>query len=149
MIKIRSYQKKDKIRLQELLSLNTPQFFAHEEAEQFSQFLENEIEDYFVVEMEDCIVGAGGINYWPAQQTARFSWDFIHPEYQRRGIGKWLINHRIAEIKKHAFIKMIEVRTSQLVFPFYEKAGFCIIKTQRDFWAPGFDLVHLQLNLSS
>lgn len=148
MIKIRSYKKEDKVPLQDLLSRNIPKYFAHEEAEQFTQYLENEIEDYFVVEMKGNIVGAGGINYIPTQQMARLSWDFIHPDYHRQGIGKWLVNHRIAQIKKYPEIKKVEVRTSQLAFSFYEKAGFVITQTKKNFWAPGFDLVHLHLALS-
>jgi hypothetical protein len=37
------------------------------------------------------------------------------------------------------------VRTTQLVYPFYQKLGFEIRKSEPDFWAPGFDLVEMEL----
>ncbi len=51
-ITIRVYSKTDKPCVLELLKLNTPQYFSEEEEQDFVFFLENEIEQYFVVQKD-------------------------------------------------------------------------------------------------
>jgi len=141
---IRPYHKSDKSQLLALLNLNIPRFFAPSEVADFADYLENHVEQYFVVELEGNIVGCGGINYFPEAATARISWDIIHPHYQGKGMGRALMLHRINEIKKDPAIQTILVRTTQLVYPFYEKLGFVLEKTEKNFWAPGFDLYQMK-----
>lgn len=147
-IKIRPYKDTDKEKLLHLIRLNTPQYFDPTEENDFSTYLDDELETYFVVEDEGEIIGCGGINYFPDEHTARISWDMIHPESQGRGVGKKLTLHRIEEIKKQKDIRTIVVRTTQLVYPFYEKAGFKLEKIEKDFWAPGYDLYLLKIELN-
>ncbi|GAA0194799.1 GNAT family N-acetyltransferase [Fulvivirga kasyanovii] len=147
-INIRPYKEADKEKLLHLIRLNTPQYFDPAEEGDFSDYLDNELETYFVVEDNGQIIGCGGINYFPEEHTARISWDMIHPEAQGKGVGKRLTLHRIEEIKKRKDIKTIVVRTTQLVYPFYEKAGFTLEKTEPDFWAPGYDLYLLKIVLN-
>lgn len=45
---IRAYRKEDQSDIIELLRLNTPLFFHDSEKKELQQYLENEIEDYFV-----------------------------------------------------------------------------------------------------
>ena len=97
---IRSYKSEDKKKIIDLLDLNIPKSFAPSEAEDFIEYLDQHLEDYFVVEENGEIIGAGGINYFPAKNAARISWDFMHPDFQGRGIGKRLLLHRIEFIKK-------------------------------------------------
>ncbi|UII29714.1 GNAT family N-acetyltransferase [Fulvivirga ulvae] len=146
-IKIRRYKEVDKEKLLHLIRLNTPQYFDPKEESDFSTYLDDELETYFVVEDKEEIIGCGGINYFPDEHTARISWDMIHPEAQGRGVGKKLTLHRIDEIKKRKDIRTIVVRTTQLVYSFYEKAGFTLEKTERDFWAPGYDLYQMKIEL--
>lgn len=146
---IRPYHAQDKQQLLALLSLNTPRFFAPSEAADFADYLNSHVEGYFIVEAAEQIVGCGGINYFPEEATARLSWDIIHPDYQAQGIGRELTFYRIREIKKNPTIKMILVRTTQLVYRFYEKMGFTLEKTEKDFWAPGFDLYQMKMQLTN
>ena len=37
------------------------------------------------------------------------------------------------------------LRTTQLAFQFYEKMGFELDKTKKDFWAKGFDLYQMKM----
>lgn len=144
-LKIRPYKPSDKKDVIKLLKLNTPNFFAPSEEDDLIEFLDKEIEDYFVVEENHEIIAAGGINYFPEEKTARISWDMIKPDQQGKGIGKKLTEHRMNHLKKNNTVDLIIVRTTQLVYKFYEKMGFQLTKVEKDFWAEGFDLYQMEL----
>jgi N-acetylglutamate synthase-like GNAT family acetyltransferase len=136
---IRPYKPQDKTTVLDLLRSNTPEFFAPAEEQEFIHYLDNEVEDYFVVEQENKTIGAGGINYFENERTARISWDIIDPNMQGKGVGKQLTQHRINYIKNKN-IDIIVVRTSQMTYEFYEKMGFKLSEVAKDYWAEGFDL---------
>ncbi|WP_018478365.1 GNAT family N-acetyltransferase [Pontibacter roseus] len=144
---IRPYTKQDKEELLYLLRLNTPQYFAPAEEADFLLYLDQHLEHYFVVEDGDKVIGCGGINYFPEAGLARISWDIIHPAHQGKGIGRQLLAHRIDVVRSNPTIRLLQVRTTQLVYPFYEKMGFALEKVEKDFWAEGFDLYKMHLPL--
>ena len=144
---IRPYTSKDKQELLALLKLNIPKYFAAAEESDFREYLEQHVEDYYVYETDGQILASGGINYFPDAGQARISWDIVHPDFQGRGIGKKLTQHRIDRIKSNPTINLIMVRTTQLVYPFYEKMGFVLEKIEKDFWAEGFDLYQMIMPL--
>ena len=146
---IRAYLTSDKSAVIKLLQLNTPEYFDPSEVVEFTDYLDKKREDYFVVLRKSKIVGAGGINYIPDENTARISWDMIHPEYQGQGVGKELIQYRIGLIKASSKnIELIVVRTTQLTYKFYQKMGFVLDKIEKDFWAKDFDLYQMMLNIN-
>lgn len=146
---IREYSTSDKPKVIKLLQLNTPEYFDPSEDVELIDYLDNNREDYFVVLRKSKIVGAGGINYFPDKNTARISWDMIHPEYQGKGVGKELIQYRISLIKASSKkIELIIVRTSQLTYKFYEKMGFVLEKIEKDFWAKDFDLYQMIMKIN-
>lgn len=143
---IREYSNKDKPKVIELLRKNTPEYFDISEENDFENYLENEVEDYYVFEENSEIIGAGGINYFTEQKLARISWDVIDPKSQGNGIGKKLTQYRINHLNNNSNIEFIIVRTTQLVFKFYEKMGFELEKVEKDFWAKDFDLYQMKMN---
>ncbi len=142
---IRRYTKNDKPKLIELLRQNTPQYFAVSEESDFENYLDKEVEDYFVYEEKSQIIGAGGINYFLSEKLARISWDIIDPKSQGKGIGKQLAQFRINHLKKNPEIEIISVRTSQFAYKFYEKMGFELEKVEKDFWAKNFHLYQMKM----
>ena len=144
---IRAYSNNDKKDLLAILKLNTPQYFDESEANDFVEYLDKEVEDYFVLEDNRKIIGSGGINYFVEDMIARISWDIVHPEFQGKGIGKKLLLHRIEHIKKNKSINFIIVRTSQMAYKFYQKVGFEVEKIEKDYWAEGFDLYLMKLEI--
>lgn len=42
-------------------------------------------------------------------------------------------------------IKFIVVRTTQLVYGFYEKRSFKLEKVEKDYWAKNYDFYQMQL----
>ncbi len=142
---IRPYKNSDKNNVLHLLRLNTPQYFGASEEADFVEYLDDLLEDYFVLEENGKMIGCGGINYFPKEKTARISWDMIHPNSQGKGVGRKLTEFRINLIKENPLIEKIVVRTSQLAFKFYEKNGFKLMKIEKDYWAKGFDLYLMEM----
>ena len=144
---IRPYTEIDQNRILAIFQLNTPEFFSREEESDLIQYLKSETEDYFVIEDEGQVIGCGGINYENDFTMGVISWDIIHPEYQGKGVGVQLLKHRLDLLKSNTSIQKIIVRTSQIVFRFYEKAGFELKEVKTDYWAKGFDLYHMEIEL--
>ena len=143
-LKIRTYKSNDKPMLLEILKLNVPKYFAESEVDDLEDYLENKLEKYFVAEIEDKIIGAGGINFDENNKTGKISWDFIDPKFQGKGVGEKLLKHRIQILKSMNNVEKITVRTSQLAYKFYEKNGFTLKEIIKDYWAKGFDLYDMK-----
>lgn len=141
---IRAYTPADKQQIIQLLQLNTPTYFSPEEEKDLIHYLNNEIELYYVIEIEQQVVGCGGINFSEDKKTGIISWDILHPEFQGKSLGRSLLNYRIEQLKKSEGIQKITVRTSQLVYPFYEKGGFKLNEIVKDYWAKGYDLYRME-----
>lgn len=146
---IREYAGSDKNRILELLRLNTPEFFSPNEEKDLSYYLDNEADNYFVLVMEGKIVGCGGFNLTEDGKTAKISWDIFDQGYQGKGLGSALTRFRIEKIKENKQVKTLSVRTSQLVYPFYEKFGLRLREVVKDFWDEGFDLYQLDCDIES
>jgi len=140
--KIREYSSKDKLELLRLLKLNVPKYFAESEINDLNEYLEYKIESYFVIETENEIIGAGGINFDKEHEGAKLSWDFVHPEFQGKRAGQQLLKHRIGLLKSME-ITNISVRTSQFAYTFYEKNRFVLRNKVKDYWDTGFDLYEM------
>lgn len=144
---IRPYKPSDKTSLIKLIRLNTPKYFAPSEEDWFSDFLDKEVEDYFVIENNNNIVGCGGVNYEKGENIAVLSWGMIHPNHHKQGLGSFLTKHRINHVKTVCSAKRIIVRTSQHTYGFYLKMGFTLTKTKENHWGPGLDLYYMEMSL--
>lgn len=98
-VTIREYMPENKEAVMDLIRLNTPAYFAPEEEEDFSRYLDNERELYYVLLWDGKIVGCGGINLADHQTTGRISWDIFHPQYQGRSLGTRLMQYRIEKLE--------------------------------------------------
>ncbi|MET0759262.1 MAG: GNAT family N-acetyltransferase [Flavobacterium sp.] len=141
---IREYFDQDKTAVLNLLKLNTPDYFSPEEEKDLIYYLDHEIEYYFVLESDDTIVGSGGFNFSGDETNGKISWDIFHPDYQLQSLGSRLLKYRIEKLKEFKNLKTITVRTSQLVYKFYEKHGFKLIKIVEDYWAKDFHLYKME-----
>jgi N-acetylglutamate synthase-like GNAT family acetyltransferase len=141
---IRRYSKNDKLEVLQLLDLNIPYYFAPAEKTDFQNYLETEIELYYVLTFENKIIGCGGINFEDEKKTGIISWDIIHPEFQGKKFGKALLQYRISVLKSLENVTKIIVRTSQMTFLFYQKQGFQLLEVKPNYWAKGFDLYFME-----
>ena len=71
-MQIRHFQTSHAPRLLELLRLNTPEYFSVSEENDFIYYLENEIEQYFVLLVDNEILGCGGFNLSEDKKKAAF-----------------------------------------------------------------------------
>ena len=141
---IRPYNNSDKEALLRILKLNTPKYFSPEEEADLVYYLDNEIEYYYVLEINNQVVGGGGINFTDDKMTGKISWDLISPDFQGKSLGSALLNYRIEKLKEFKDVQQIIVRTSQLVYKFYEKLGFTLFEIVEDYWAKGFHLYNMK-----
>jgi N-acetylglutamate synthase-like GNAT family acetyltransferase len=144
---IRRYETKDKSILIDLLRINTPKYFGIEEEIDFLQYLESEIESYFIIEKNQQIVGCGGINLNLEKHFGIISWGMIHPDFFGQKLGSQLLEYRISFLKNNYNLQKIIVRTSQLVFPFYQKHGFELKEIHPGFWSKGIDMYLMEMEL--
>jgi len=142
---IHLYRPEYKEALLQLLKLNTPKYFAESEKADYNNYLDHEVESYFVIKHKSGILGAGGINYFEHERLARISWDIVHPEWQGTGIGRHLVSYRMEVLSKRTDLHKVVVRTSQLTYEFYEKMGFELEMIQEHYWAPDLHLYQMSM----
>jgi GNAT superfamily N-acetyltransferase len=105
------------------------------------------IEDgtYYVVEAEDRTVACGG---WsrrrtlfggdqysnrsddrldPGTEAARIRAFFVHPDWARRGIGRWILQECERTARAEGF-RRLELMATLPGIPFYERDGFTILE---------------------
>ena len=143
-ITIREYKSIDKSTVINLIKLNTPKYFAPEEENDFSNYLDNERELYYVLLFNEKIVGCGGINFAENKTIGKISWDILHPEYQGKSLGTRLLEYIIEKLESIKSVQKITVRTSQVAYQFYEKQGFELKEIKKDYWAKGFDMYKME-----
>ena len=143
---IRKYKEEDKHALVNIMQNNIPKYFAETELSDYKEYLEEEIEEYFIASMDNRIIAAGGINYDRPRQLAKISWDIVDVPFHHQGIGSLLLEHRFQVISNKKDIKSIIVRTSQHAFGFYEKKGFKLLERHKDYWAKGFDMYKMSIS---
>ncbi len=148
-VQIQVYQAGYEEGVMALFRMLAPEFFHPEEEKDLRYYLRNELEDYYVVTGKaGTPLAAGGITYEPGEVgEACLSWDLVHPDYQGNGLGTQLVRHRLQRIREKKNRSKIRVRTSQLARGFYGRMGFVVQERVSNFWAPGYDLVNITMDL--
>lgn len=137
---IRPYKISDKKQLFEIFELNTPKYFDPKEINDFESYLQQHSDTYFTIEYENKIVGGIGYYVKESDKSGRITWIFLHPNYTGYGLGKKAVEHCLAILTLNATLEKLVVTTSQLTFEFFEKFGYQLLKTEKDFWGEGLDL---------
>jgi len=144
-IQIRPYHSTDKNALLHIFRDNIPKYFDPKEIHDFENYLETESETYHTIELGNKIVGGIGAVVNEARSTGSIAWIFFDPEHTGKGLGKFAVDYCITELKKNPAVKKLTVRTSQLVYVFFEKFGFKLIRTEKDYWGDGLDLYEMEV----
>ena len=123
----------------EIFKSNIPKFFHHTELNEFINFLKHPDIEYFILEDNGVIVGAGGIGL-NEDQSVSLCWGMIDKRKQSNRFGEFLLLERIKLINNKFPKHKIISNTSQLTEQFFEKYGFITIQSDEDYWAPGIHL---------
>jgi len=142
---IRSYTPSDYESAIRLLKANTPHYFHPDEEVDFRNYLAGELDDYYVLLIDQKVVGVAGLNYNHADELAVFAWAMVHPAMHGQGLGRRLVAHRLAHLAASVPHYRVQVRTSQHTYGFYEKMGFTLQNIVKDYWAPDMHLYDMIL----
>lgn len=102
-------------------------------------------ENYYVVEMDCEVVGAGGIAI-NDDDTVSLCWGMIRNDKLGTGLGKRLTEFRILRSREKFGDLPIVASTSQHTQEFYEKFGFRLAKQTPDGFGPGIDICKMRLD---
>lgn len=141
------YQTSNKEALLDIFRLHVPNYFDASEEKEFSSYLELKANTYFCMFENETLVGGVGYEFKEEDQSGRINWIFIHPTYNGKGLGKKAVDHCLTILRKDARVRVLIVRTSQLVYPFFEKLGYALTKTEKNYWAKGFDLYQMEKSI--
>jgi len=78
-VAVRAYIAQDKDAVLTLLRLNTPKYFSPVEEKDLVYYLDHEIEYYFVIELNNMVIGCGGINFSGDPAHGKISWIYCTP----------------------------------------------------------------------
>ncbi|EZH73981.1 hypothetical protein ATO12_13955 [Aquimarina atlantica] len=137
------YREEQLPELKNIFFLNVPEYFAEKEWEDLTGYLKTHGKTYFVVKKENKVIGCGGYHK-SDDTTARLSWDFIHPDFKGKGIGRKMILHCLEEIEKNVDIHNIEVWTSQHAYQFYAKFGLKTYHIEEHYWGKDLHLYKMK-----
>lgn len=148
-MKIRKYQNGDLDAVVDIFRSNIPKYFTEIEEPGLYEFLGSErIEDYYVVEIDDRIVGAGGIAYDDIDEpTVSLCWGMVHKDLLGTGIGKELTRFRVELSRNQYPDHPLTIGTSQHTAGFYEKFGFRTVEHTPDGYGPGIDMCRMRCDV--
>ena len=127
---------------------NIPKYFTEHEVNQYKEWLDylegispdlypGEENRYFVVLMNQQVIGCGGFGYNPATHKAILAWGLVHNDHHKQSVGSALLNHRLNQIGELFPEATILLDTTQHAYPFFERHGFVVEKITNDAYAPG------------
>ena len=147
-ITIRDYRPGDRDACLGIFDGNVPRFFVPAERAEFATFLDDLPGPYLVIEdARGRVIGCGGYALAPDRRSADICWDMIRPERLGTGLGRRLLEARLARLRADPRVETVALNTSQLTRGFYERFGFTTERVVPDGYAPGLDRCDMRLDL--
>lgn len=143
---IRKYTSDDLDAIVAIFRSNIPKYFTPEEEPGLHDFVSKFPDEYYVVELDGEIVGAGGIAFNDlTPPTVSLCWGMVRKDHLGTGLGKVLTEFRI-ELSKEKYPGIaMTIGTSQHTEGFYEKFGFRTTERNIDGFGPGIDECKMRL----
>jgi GNAT superfamily N-acetyltransferase len=143
---MRPYALADRHACLQAFDSNVPRYFAPHERDEFDRFLAAPDAEYFVLEDQaGAIVGCGGYYVNRESGEAGLVWGMVVRTHHGMGIGRKLLDYRLARLRTDPDVRMVILETSQHSAGFFAKAGFLIEHIIPDGFAPGLDQVKMRL----
>lgn len=135
----------------DLFDSNTPRFFAPDERRDFIAFVEDLPGPYFM--LEDAAgqpLGCGGFGRAEGDASvAVLCWGMVRQDRHKRGLGTLLLTERLQRIAADPSYRKVAIDTSQHSCGFFARFGFVEIRRVPDGFAPGMDIVDMELDLAA
>lgn len=147
---IREYIPADEAACRRIFKSNIPKYFAIEEEEKLSNWLQalntNTLPyssaqsiHFYVLEDEGYVIGAAGFYLVKDANNAQLNWGMVDSHYHKKGLGKLLFDYRVKKIKEIAPGKQVTLWTSQYTYKFFEKMGMKTESVTPNGFGYGFD----------
>ena len=146
-MRIKSYNSEDLDAVVSIFRSNIPKYFGPEEEPGLYSFMDERAEDYYVVEVDGEVVGAGGIalNDDIDPQTVSLCWGMVRQDHLGTELGKALTEFRIDLARRKYPGLAITIGTSQHTEGFYQKFGFVTVEHKPDGYGVGIDMCRMRL----
>ncbi|MEP7149096.1 MAG: GNAT family N-acetyltransferase [Acidobacteriota bacterium] len=142
-MKLRRYRTDDLDAVIDIFRSNIPKYFGPAEEPGLRDFLTNVSADYFVAEIDDEIIGAGGLALNP-DKTVSLCWGMISSDHLGKGLGRELTEFRIQKASESYGNLPLVISTSQHTQGFYEKFGFRLVEHKPDGFGSGIDICKMR-----
>lgn len=100
---------------------------------------------FYVVVDGDDVIGCGG--WFLDGDVAALNWGIVRGTLHRKGVGRFLLEARLASIRADGRARTVRVRTSRPVQGFFERAGFTVARDGVNGLVDEFPLVELTASL--
>ncbi|MGF1711802.1 GNAT family N-acetyltransferase [Vibrio kagoshimensis] len=144
-IEFKPFEPSDRDACLQIFDENCPLYFATNEREDYSGFLNSFPEGYEVCMVNSHIVGAYGLAV-DDQKNCHLNWILISPDTQGSGIGNEFMTRAIARAKCLGS-EEIQIAASHLSAPFFAKYGALEVNYISDGWGLGMHRVDMRLKL--
>ena len=98
-----------------------------------------------MLEEDGKILACGG--YAVENNVGYLCWYIVHPTHHGKGLGGAIVTKSMNALKAIPGVSKIIVRTSQLVYPFYENFGFRLISTQDHYWGNDMHMYYMETDV--
>jgi len=143
LMNIRKYESSDIDSVISIFRSNIPKYFGPEEEPGLRDFLSGDVENYYVLELDGKVVGAGGIEL-NEDDTVSLCWGMVHNDHLGTGLGKLLTEYRMERSQEVFGDKPMVNSTSQHTEGFYKKLGFVTVEHKPDGFGPGIDICRMR-----
>jgi len=144
-IRVREYSPDDRSACLAVFDTNMPESFLPAERESFAAFLDELPGPYFVLANEaGDVVACGGYAISTGTTTADLCWGMVTRDRQGTGLGRLLVEVRLARISADTSATDAALKTSQHTRAFYETLGFSTTCVVQNGIAPGMDTCEMR-----
>jgi len=143
---IRRYKPSDIEAVVAIFRSNIGKYFVEAEEKELREFLEAFSDDYFVIEIIDEIVAAGGIAL-NEDETISLCWGMVRTDLIGTGLGKKLTLFRMEKGREKWGDRPFVTSTSHHTEGFYKKLGFETVEHTPDGFGPGIDICKMRKDI--
>lgn len=143
---IRRYKPSDIEAVVAIFRSNIGKYFVEAEEKELREFLEAFSDDYFVIEIIDEVVAAGGIAL-NEDATISLCWGMVRTDLIGTGLGKKLTLFRMEKGREKWGDRPFVTSTSHHTEGFYKKLGFETVEHTPDGFGPGIDICKMRKDI--